>query len=41
MDLEYVGIWGYFGGGFVIVVVMFKYLDFFDVGIFEFGNYDN
>ncbi len=41
MDLEHVGIWGHSGGGFATAAAMFKYPDFFDVGISESGNHDN
>jgi dipeptidyl aminopeptidase/acylaminoacyl peptidase len=41
MDLEKVGIWGHSGGGFATAAAMFKYPDFFKVGISESGNHDN
>lgn len=41
MDLERVGIWGHSGGGFATAAAMFKYPDFFKVGIAESGNHDN
>lgn len=41
MDLEHVGIWGHSGGGFATASALFKYPDFFDVGISESGNHDN
>lgn len=41
IDLENVGIWGHSGGGFATASAMFKYPDFFDVGISESGNHDN
>lgn len=41
MDLEHVGIWGHSGGGFATATALFKYPDFFDVGISESGNHDN
>lgn len=41
IDLDRVGIWGHSGGGFATASAMFKYPDFFDVGISESGNHDN
>ncbi|SDK96453.1 Dipeptidyl aminopeptidase/acylaminoacyl peptidase [Catalinimonas alkaloidigena] len=41
LDLDRVGIWGHSGGGFATVSAMFKYPDFFKVGIAESGNHDN
>lgn len=41
IDLDKVGIWGHSGGGFATASAMFKYPDFFDVGISESGNHDN
>jgi len=41
LDLERVGIWGHSGGGFATATAMFKYPDFFKVGISESGNHDN
>jgi dipeptidyl aminopeptidase/acylaminoacyl peptidase len=41
MDLDRVGIWGHSGGGFATAAAMFKYPDFFKVGIAESGNHDN
>jgi dipeptidyl aminopeptidase/acylaminoacyl peptidase len=41
IDLERVGIWGHSGGGFATASALFKYPDFFDVGISESGNHDN
>jgi len=41
LDLEKVGIWGHSGGGFAAACAMFKYPDFFKVGISESGNHDN
>jgi dipeptidyl aminopeptidase/acylaminoacyl peptidase len=40
-DLEKVGVWGHSGGGFATASAMFKYPDFFKVGISESGNHDN
>ncbi|MDP4224353.1 MAG: DPP IV N-terminal domain-containing protein [Bacteroidota bacterium] len=41
IDLDRVGIWGHSGGGFATAAAMFKYPDFFKVGISESGNHDN
>jgi dipeptidyl aminopeptidase/acylaminoacyl peptidase len=41
IDIDKVGIWGHSGGGFATAAAMFKYSDFFDVGIAESGNHDN
>jgi len=41
IDLNRVGIWGHSGGGFATAAAMFKYPDFFKVGISESGNHDN
>ena len=41
IDLDRVGIWGHSGGGFATVAAMFRYPDFFKVGIAESGNHDN
>ena len=41
IDINKVGIWGHSGGGFATASAMFKYPDFFDVGISESGNHDN
>jgi len=41
LDLDRVGIWGHSGGGFATAAAMFKYPDFFKVGIAESGNHDN
>ena len=41
MDTSRVGIWGHSGGGFATACAMFKYPDFFKVGISESGNHDN
>ena len=41
IDLARVGIWGHSGGGFAAASAMFKYPDFFKVGISESGNHDN
>ena len=41
IDLDKAGIWGHSGGGFATADAMFKYPDFFKVGIAESGNHDN
>ena len=41
MDTTRVGIWGHSGGGFATACAMFRYPDFFKVGISESGNHDN
>ncbi len=41
IDLDRVGIWGHSGGGFATAAAMFRYPDFFKVGIAESGNHDN
>lgn len=41
IDLGRVGIWGHSGGGFATASAMFKFPDFFKVGISESGNHDN
>lgn len=41
LDLSRVGIWGHSGGGFATASAMFKYPDFYKVGISESGNHDN
>ncbi len=41
MDLNRVGIWGHSGGGFATAAAMFRYPDFYKVGISESGNHDN
>lgn len=41
LDTNRVGIWGHSGGGFATATAMFKYPDFFKVGISESGNHDN
>lgn len=40
IDLERVGIYGHSGGGNATAAAMFKYPDFFKVGIAESGNHD-
>lgn len=41
MDTTRVGIWGHSGGGFATAAAMFRYPDFFKVGISEAGNHEN
>lgn len=41
IDINRVGIWGHSGGGFATASAMFRYPDFFKVGISESGNHDN
>ena len=41
IDTTKVGIWGHSGGGFATAAAMFKYPDFFKVGIAESGNHEN
>ncbi|MGB6688029.1 MAG: DPP IV N-terminal domain-containing protein [Terracidiphilus sp.] len=40
IDLDRVGIWGHSGGGFAAADAMFRYPEFFKVGISESGNHD-
>lgn len=40
-DISRLGIWGHSGGGNATATAMFKYPDFFKVGIAESGNHDN
>ncbi|MGB2589940.1 MAG: DPP IV N-terminal domain-containing protein [Candidatus Acidiferrum sp.] len=41
IDIDRVGIYGHSGGGFATADAMFRYPDFFKVGISESGNHDN
>jgi len=41
IDLDRAGIWGHSGGGFAAAAAMFRYPDFFKVGISESGNHEN
>lgn len=41
VDTSRIGIWGHSGGGFATAAAMFKYPEFFKVGIAESGNHDN
>lgn len=41
IDIDRVGIWGHSGGGYATAAAMFRFPDFFKVGISESGNHDN
>ena len=41
IDIDKAGMWGHSGGGFATASAMFRYPDFFKVGIAESGNHDN
>ncbi len=41
IDINRAGIWGHSGGGFATAAAMFRYPDFFKVGISESGNHEN
>jgi dienelactone hydrolase len=41
LDLDKVGVWGHSGGGFAAAAALFRYPDFYKVGISESGNHDN
>ena len=41
IDIDRAGIWGHSGGGFAAAGAMFRFPDFFKVGISEAGNHDN
>ncbi|HJQ21529.1 MAG TPA: DPP IV N-terminal domain-containing protein [Gemmatimonadaceae bacterium] len=41
IDIDRAAIWGHSGGGFATADAMFRYPDFFKVGISESGNHDN
>ena len=40
IDIDRAGMWGHSGGGFIAAGAMFRYPDFFKVGISESGNHD-
>ncbi len=40
IDIDRAAIWGHSGGGFITTSAMFRYPDFFKVGISESGNHD-
>ncbi len=41
IDTSRVGIWGHSGGGYATAAAMFRYPDFYNVGISESGNHEN
>ncbi|GAC1587557.1 MAG: S9 family peptidase [Ginsengibacter sp.] len=41
IDTSRVGIWGHSGGGYATAAAMFRFPDFFKVGISESGNHEN
>jgi dipeptidyl aminopeptidase/acylaminoacyl peptidase len=41
MDLGKVGIWGHSGGGYATAAALFRYTEFYKVGISESGNHEN
>ena len=41
LDANRVGVWGHSGGGYATAAAMFRYPDFYKVGISESGNHDN
>jgi dipeptidyl-peptidase-4 len=41
IDIDKAGIWGHSGGGFATAAAMFRYPDFFKVGVSQSGNHDN
>jgi dipeptidyl aminopeptidase/acylaminoacyl peptidase len=41
IDIERAGIYGHSGGGFATAGAMFRYPDFFKVGVSQAGNHDN
>lgn len=41
LDLERVGMWGHSGGGYATAAALFRYPEFYKVGISESGNHDN
>jgi dipeptidyl aminopeptidase/acylaminoacyl peptidase len=41
IDLDRAGVYGHSGGGYAAAGAMFRYPDFFKVGISEAGNHDN
>jgi dipeptidyl aminopeptidase/acylaminoacyl peptidase len=41
LDLDRVGIWGHSGGGFATAAAMFRFPDFYKVGVSQSGNHDN
>lgn len=41
IDIDKVGIWGHSGGGYATAAAMFRFPEFFKVGISESGNHEN
>jgi dipeptidyl aminopeptidase/acylaminoacyl peptidase len=41
LDLNRVGVWGHSGGGYAAAAAMFRYPDFYKVGVSQSGNHDN
>jgi dipeptidyl aminopeptidase/acylaminoacyl peptidase len=41
LDLTRVGVWGHSGGGYATAAAMFRYPDFYKVGVSQSGNHDN
>ncbi len=41
MDIDRVGMWGHSGGGFATAAALFRYPDFYKVGVSQAGNHDN
>jgi dipeptidyl aminopeptidase/acylaminoacyl peptidase len=41
IDIDRAGVWGHSGGGFASTGAMFRYPDFFKVGVSQAGNHDN
>ena len=41
MDLDRVGMWGHSGGGFATAAALFRFPDFYKVGVSQSGNHDN
>jgi len=41
IDINRIGIWGHSGGGYAAADAMFRYPDFFKVGVSEAGNHEN
>ncbi len=41
IDLNRVGIWGHSGGGYATAAAMFRYPDFYKVGVSQSGNHEN
>jgi dipeptidyl-peptidase 4 len=41
LDLDRVGVWGHSGGGYATAAAMFRYPDFYKVGVSQSGNHDN